>query len=170
MKYNLSPKIASGLAFFLRQLSCLWTTLSHSILEVARRDQLSHVVFNPIRFSKFIALQHVFWPSRWHLLPEDVRLCNTAFLLLEITRRDWMAHVSFKFFQFHSIFEIVPWLSTSNLLPGDAQLGLTAFPFLCNCKTRSIDTCKFQSLSIFKIYRTASCSLTINVTTVARRC
>ena len=41
--------------------------------EIARQDLLTHVSFNPIRFSKIIALLHVSWPSTSHLLPEDAR-------------------------------------------------------------------------------------------------
>ena len=39
-----------------------------------------------------------------------------------------------------------------------------------NCKTRSVDTCKFQSHSIFEHYCIAACFLTIYITFIARRC
>ena len=172
-----------------------------SILEVARRDRLTHESFNPIQFSKFIALQHVFWPYTSHLLPEDVRHGNTAFLLLEITRREWMTHVSFNPIQFlklfpdylhHIIFRRcstwhysvsfpwdrktrsvdhvilnpirfskfiesphVFWPSTSQLLPGDVRLGITALPFLEIARRDRLTHVSFN-----EIYRITSCFLT----------
>ena len=68
--------------------------------EIARQDWLTHVSFNPIRFSKIIISLHVFW----------------EFPLLETARQDRVWSADNCKFQSYVIFEIVSWPSTSHLL------------------------------------------------------
>ena len=154
------------------------------MLEIARLDRLTHVSFNPIRFSKIIALLHVFWSSTSHLLPEDAReeldLASQRFLLPEIARQDrlTLAHVSFNPIQFSNIIvslhvfwqfpllELARWdrlthvslnpMWFSKLFPDHLhhiiarRCSAWHYSVSSNRKTRSVNTCRFQSHSIFR--------------------
>ena len=109
--------------------------------EIARQDLLTHVSFNPIRFSKIIVSLHVFW----------------EFPLLETARQDRVRSADNCKFQSNVIFEIVSWPSTSHLLPeGGKVLDLALQCFL---KMRLVNTCKFQFHSIFACSMFSECFL-----------